>query len=33
MYYYQGLINRVWVSGDERHGLIFDIENNDEVLI
>lgn len=23
--YYQGLINRVWVSGDDRHGLICDI--------
>ena len=23
---YQGLINRVWVSGDDRHGLILDIE-------
>lgn len=23
--YYQGLINRVWTSGDNRHGLIFDI--------
>lgn len=23
---YQGLINRVWVSGDNRHGLILDIE-------
>lgn len=24
--YYQGLINRVWVSGDYRHGLVFDFE-------
>ena len=31
--YYQGLINRVWVSGDERHGLIFDIVNNDRVVL
>ncbi|MBE7046222.1 MAG: alpha-L-rhamnosidase [Ruminococcaceae bacterium] len=31
--YYQGLINRAWVSGDERHGLIFDIENNDKVIL
>jgi hypothetical protein len=23
--YYQGLINRVWVSGDNRHGLILDL--------
>lgn len=25
---YQGLINRVWQSGDNRHGLIFDLEVN-----
>ncbi len=31
--FYQGLINRVWVSGDERHGLIFDIVNNDRVVL
>ena len=30
--YYQGLINRVWVSGDERHGLIFDIVNGDKLI-
>lgn len=24
--YYQGLINRVWVSGDNRHGLLLDLE-------
>ncbi len=24
---YQGLINRVWVSGDNRHGLIMDLES------
>lgn len=23
--YYQGLINRVWVSGDRQHGLIYDL--------
>lgn len=23
--YYQGLINRVWVSGDDRHGLLLDL--------
>ena len=23
--YYQGLINRVWCSGDNRHGLLFDV--------
>lgn len=31
--YYQGLINRVWVSGDCRHGLILDIEGDSGVLI
>lgn len=25
--YYQGLINRVWLGGDDRHGLIMDIED------
>lgn len=24
--YYQGLVNRVWVSGDMRHGLILDLD-------
>jgi len=24
--YYQGMINRVWVSGDNRHGLLCDLE-------
>ncbi len=28
---YQGLINRVWVSGDNRHGLIFDLVCDGEV--
>ena len=23
--YYQGLVNRVWCSGDNRHGLLFDV--------
>ena len=23
--YYQGLINRVWISGDGRHGLLLDL--------
>ena len=27
--YYQGLINRVWVSGDDRHGLILDLLRDD----
>lgn len=30
--YYQGLINRVWVSGDDRHGLICDIVQDGSVL-
>lgn len=30
--YYQGLINRVWVSGDDRHGLILDVEQEGEIL-
>ncbi len=31
--YYQGLINRVWVSGDNRHGLLFDLECDGRVEI
>ena len=31
--YYQGLINRVWVSGDDRHGLIFDIEQEGNIIL
>lgn len=30
--YYQGLINRVWVSGDNRQGLIVDIFQNDRII-
>ncbi|MBQ9084989.1 MAG: family 78 glycoside hydrolase catalytic domain [Clostridia bacterium] len=30
---YQGLINRVWQSGDFRHGLIFDIMAGDTLLL
>jgi hypothetical protein len=30
--YYQGLVNRVWVSGDNRHGLLFDVTQNGKVL-
>lgn len=30
---YQGLINRVWQSGDNRHGLILDLEVNGEVIL
>lgn len=31
--YYQGLINRVWVSGDSRQGMIMDIEIGGEVVL
>ncbi|MGN0165055.1 MAG: family 78 glycoside hydrolase catalytic domain [Lachnospiraceae bacterium] len=31
--YYQGLINRVWVSGDDRHGLILDVEKNGKNIL
>lgn len=30
---YQGLINRVWESGDNRHGLILDIEADKEIIL
>ena len=30
--YYQGLVNRVWQSGDFRHGLLFDLEVDGEVV-
>ena len=30
---YQGLINRVWVSGDQRHGLILDLEVDGKTLV
>lgn len=30
---YQGLINRVWQSGDQRHGLILDLMQNDRLLL
>ena len=30
--YYQGLINRVWVSGDDRLGLIFDVFSDGELV-
>jgi len=29
---YQGLINRVWVSGDQRHGLILDLEVDGKMI-
>ena len=31
--YYQGLINRVWQSGDFRHGLLFDLVCDGEVVL
>lgn len=31
--YYQGLINRVWQSGDHRHGLILDLVADGEPLL
>lgn len=31
--YYQGLINRVWQSGDNRHGLILDIVQGENVIL
>lgn len=30
---YQGLINRVWQSGDERHGLLLDLEIDGDVVL
>lgn len=30
---YQGLINRVWVSGDQRHGLLCDLETDGKLLL
>lgn len=30
---YQGLINRVWQSGDNRHGLILDLIADDELIV
>jgi len=31
--YYQGLINRVWVSGDRRHGLLLDLCSDGETVL
>jgi hypothetical protein len=31
--YYQGLINRVWVSGDDRHGLLLDLAVNEKIIL
>lgn len=30
---YQGIINRVWQSGDNRHGLIFDLEIDGRICV
>ncbi len=30
---YQGLINRTWQSGDQRHGLILDLEADGQLLV
>ena len=30
---YQGLINRVWQSGDNRHGLILDLYVDDDLVV
>lgn len=30
---YQGLINRVWVSGDQRHGLLCELEADGKVIV
>jgi hypothetical protein len=31
--YYQGLINRVWVSGDNRHGLYLELERDGKKIL
>lgn len=31
--YYQGLINRVWVSGDRRHGLLLELCSDGETVL
>ena len=31
--YYQGLLNRVWVSGDHQHGLILDVEAGGRTVV
>ena len=31
--YYQGLINRVWVSGDRQHGLLMDVCSGGETIL
>ena len=31
--YYQGLVNRVWVSGDNRHGLLLDLVADGRIVV
>ncbi len=31
--YYQGLVNRVWVSGDSQHGLLLDVVADGQVVL
>ena len=31
--YYQGLVNRVWMSGDSRHGLLLDLEADGRTVV
>lgn len=31
--YYQGLVNRVWVSGDNRHGLLLDLVADGQTIV
>lgn len=31
--YYQGLVNRVWVSGDNRHGLLLDLVADGQTVV
>ena len=31
--YYQGLLNRVWVSGDHQHGLILDVVADGKTIV
>ncbi|MBO5841822.1 MAG: alpha-L-rhamnosidase, partial [Clostridia bacterium] len=30
---YQGLVNRVWQSGDHRHGLLCDVEVDEKIIL
>ena len=31
--YYQGMINRVWVSGDRQHGLLLDLFSGEKLIL